>query len=92
MKIPLYGKFVVFTSIIRKRKKYTSTINGFGIICFDMGKAFVERAINKVPLLHEGPEARARGVETDVLKENEERRHINQQLAQIEKFITEAKS
>ena len=57
-------------------------------------RSYVERAINRVPLLHEGPEARAaqaRGVEMDVIKENHERRKINQQLAQMEKFITEAR-
>lgn len=45
---------------------------------------------NRVPLLHEGPEARAalqKGIVFDVVKENRERRQINAALARMEKLI-----
>lgn len=53
-----------------------------------------EQESNRVPLVHEGPEARAaleRGVVFDSVKENQERRQINAALARIEKKIQEAK-
>lgn len=56
--------------------------------------SYVERGINKVALLHEGPEARAalkRGIEFDVIKENQERRRLNEQLAKLEQFMKEAR-
>ena len=53
-----------------------------------------EQESNRVPLLHEGPEARAaleRGVVFDVIKENRERRMINAAIERIEKLIQEAR-
>ena len=53
-----------------------------------------EGETNRVPLIHEGPEARAaleRGVVFDSVKENQERRQINAALARIERLIQEAK-
>lgn len=54
-----------------------------------------EGETNRVPLLHEGAEARAaleRGIEFDVIKENRERREINAALCRIEKLIASAKA
>ncbi|MBR4030294.1 MAG: MobA/MobL family protein [Clostridia bacterium] len=53
-----------------------------------------EQESNRVPLLHEGPEARAaleRGIVFDVIKENQERRRINAALARIEQLIRDAR-
>ena len=53
-----------------------------------------EGKTNRVPLVHEGPEARAaleRSVVFDSVKENQERRQINEALARIEKKIQEAR-
>ena len=53
-----------------------------------------EQKSNRVPLLHEGPEARAaleRGIVFDVIKENQERRSINAALARMEQFIRDAR-
>ena len=53
-----------------------------------------EQQSNRVPLLHEGPEARAaleRGSVFDVIKENQERRRINAALARIEQFIRDTR-
>jgi hypothetical protein len=53
-----------------------------------------EQESNRVPLLHEGPEARAaleRGIVFDVIKENQERRRINAALAKIEQLIRDAR-
>ncbi len=53
-----------------------------------------EGEANRVPLVHEGPEARAaleRGIVFDSVKENMERRQINAALARIEKLIQDAK-
>ena len=53
-----------------------------------------EQESNRVPLLHEGPEARAaleRGIVFDVIKENQERRSINAALAKMEQLIRDAK-
>lgn len=53
-----------------------------------------EQESNRVPLLHEGPEARAaleRGVVFDVIKENQERRQLNVALARIEQLIRDAR-
>ena len=53
-----------------------------------------EEEDNRVPLLHEGPEARAaleRGIVFDVIKENQERRRINTALARMEQFIRDAR-
>ena len=53
-----------------------------------------EEESNRVPLLHEGPEARAaleRGIVFDVIKENQERRRINAALARIEQFIRDTR-
>ena len=53
-----------------------------------------EQQSNRVPLLHEGPEARAaleRGIVFDVIKENQERRSINAALARMEQLIRDAK-
>ena len=53
-----------------------------------------EEESNRVPLLHEGPEARAaleRGIVFDVIKENQERRRINAALARIEQLIRDAR-
>lgn len=49
---------------------------------------------NRVPLLHEGPDARAaleRGIVFDVIKENMERRRINDAFARLERLVHEAK-
>lgn len=49
---------------------------------------------NRVPLLHEGPEARAaleRGIVFDVIKANQERRQLNAALARMEQFIRDAR-
>lgn len=49
---------------------------------------------NRVPLLHEGPEARAaleRGIVFDVIKENQERRQLNAALARMERLIQDAR-
>ena len=53
-----------------------------------------EQESNRVPLLHEGPEARAaleRGIVFDVIKENQERRQLNAALARIEQLIRDAR-
>ena len=53
-----------------------------------------EQQSNRVPLLHEGPEARAaleHGSVFDVIKENQERRRINAALARIEQFIRDTR-
>ncbi|MBQ3022125.1 MAG: MobA/MobL family protein [Clostridia bacterium] len=53
-----------------------------------------EQESNRVPLLHEGPEARAaleRGIVFDVIKENQERRRINAALARMEQLIRDAR-
>ena len=53
-----------------------------------------EQESNRVPLLHEGPEARAaleRGIVFDVIRENQERRQLNAALARIEQFIRDAR-
>ena len=53
-----------------------------------------EEESNRVPLLHEGPEARAaleRGIVFDVIKENQERRRINAALARIEQLIRDTR-
>lgn len=53
-----------------------------------------EQESNRVPLLHEGPEARAaleRGIVFDVIKENQERRSINAALAKMEQLIRDAR-
>ena len=53
-----------------------------------------EQESNRVPLLHEGPEARAaleRGIVFDVIKENQERRRINAALARIEQLIRDTR-
>lgn len=56
-------------------------------------RSFHEGSANRVPLLHEGPEARAalqRGVVFDTVKENQERRQINAALSRMEKLIQSA--
>ena len=53
-----------------------------------------EQESNRIPLLHEGPEARAaleRGIVFDVIKENQERRQLNAALARIEQLIRDAR-
>ena len=53
-----------------------------------------EQESNRVPLLHEGPEARAaleRGIVFDVIKENQQRRELNAVFVRIEKLIDNAK-
>ena len=53
-----------------------------------------EQESNRVPLLHEGPEARAaleRGIVFDVIKENQKRRSINAVLAKMEQLIRDAR-
>ena len=53
-----------------------------------------EQKSSRVPLLHEGPEARAaleRGVVFDVIKENQQRRELNAVFVRIEKLIDNAK-
>ena len=53
-----------------------------------------EQESNRIPLLHEGPEARAaleRGIVFDVIKENQERRQLNAALARIEQLIHDAR-
>lgn len=53
-----------------------------------------EQESNRVPLLHEGPKARAaleRGIEFDVIRENQQRRQLNATLARIEQFIRDAR-
>lgn len=57
-------------------------------------RSYVERGLNRIPMLHEGPEARAadeRGETVDVIEENKEIKSINQKLAQFERFIREAR-
>lgn len=53
-----------------------------------------ENESNRVPLVHEGPEARAaleHGVVFDVIKENQQRRQINATLARLENLICDAR-
>lgn len=53
-----------------------------------------EQESNRIPLLHEGAAARAaieRGIVFDSVRENQERRQINNTLTRIEKMIHEAK-
>ena len=53
-----------------------------------------EEESNRVPLLHEGPEARAaleRGIVFDVIKENQKRRSINAVLDKMEQLIRDAR-
>ena len=53
-----------------------------------------EQDSNRGPLLHEGPDARAaleRGIVFDVIKENMERRKINEAFARLERLVLEAK-
>lgn len=53
-----------------------------------------EQKCNRIPLLHEGPEARSaleRGVVFDVVKENQERRQINLALDRMDQIIRDAK-
>ena len=57
-------------------------------------RSYKERGINRVPLIHESPGSRAaleHGVVHDDVRENMERRAINQQLAKLEEFIKQAK-
>lgn len=57
-------------------------------------RSYREQGINRVPLIHEALGSRAayeRGVVFDDVRENSERRKINQQLASLEKFIKEAR-
>ena len=59
------------------------------------GRSYKERMLNRVPMLHEGYEAREvllkKGVKFDVIKDNEERKVLNQKLEQLEHFIMESK-
>ena len=53
-----------------------------------------EQESNRIPLLHEGPEARAaleRGIVFDVITENQERRQLNAAFARIEQLIRDAR-
>ena len=57
-------------------------------------RSYRDRGINQIPMVHEGPGARAamrQGVILDPVRENQERRQINAALAQIEKLIQDAK-
>ena len=57
-------------------------------------RSYKERNVNRVPLLHEGTAAREalkRGEVFDVIKENEERRSLNDQLSKLEKRIEEVR-
>lgn len=57
------------------------------------GRSYKERRLNRVPLLHEGIARKAleRGVVYDVVRENQERRAINEQLSHLEKLLAKAK-
>lgn len=57
-------------------------------------RSFREGDTNIIPQLHEGPEARAaleRGIVLDVVKENMERRRLNQTIARLEQLIRDAR-
>lgn len=57
-------------------------------------RSYRERDLNRVPMLHEGTAAREalkRGEVFDVIKENEERRSLNEQLSKLEKLIDQAR-
>ena len=57
-------------------------------------RSYKERDVNRVPLLHEGSAARnalERGEEYEVIKENKERRSLNEELSRLEKLIDEAR-
>lgn len=57
-------------------------------------ESYEDRGILQVPMLHEGPEARAaleRGVVFDVVAENQERAAINQRLSRIQIMVNAAK-
>lgn len=57
-------------------------------------ESYEDRGILRVPMLHEGPEARAaleRGIMMDVVKENRERTVINQRLSRIQTMMNAAK-
>lgn len=57
-------------------------------------RSFREGDTNIIPQLHEGPEARAaleRGIVLDVVKENMERRQLNQTITRLEQLIRDAR-
>ncbi len=57
-------------------------------------RSYGDRDINRVPMVHEGPEARAaleRGVVFDCIQENLERKEINRTLERLERFLQEAR-
>lgn len=57
-------------------------------------RSYRERDLNRVPMLHEGTAAREaleRGEVFDVVKENQERRSLNEELSRLEKLIDEAR-
>lgn len=57
-------------------------------------RSFREGDTNIIPQLHEGPETRAaleRGIVFDVIKENQERRQLNQTIARLEQLIRNAR-
>ena len=77
------------------KKSWVEYCNGYlqGEFQIDSRSTHEENS-NRVPLVHEGPEARAaleRGIVFDVIKENQERRQINAVLAHMEKVIQDAR-
>ena len=57
-------------------------------------RSYAESKVNRVPMLHEGPDARAalcRGIKYASVQENEYRRKLNLELEGMERFILEAK-
>ena len=77
------------------KKDWTETANKYLPIEEQMDyRSYKERNVNRVPLLHEGTAAREalkRGEEYDVIKENKERRSLNDQLSKLEKRIEEVR-
>ena len=57
-------------------------------------RSYAESKVNRVPMLHEGPDARAalqRGIKYASVQENEYRRKLNLELERLEKFLQDAK-
>ncbi len=58
-------------------------------------RSYLQRGLNRLPQLHEGPDARAalaRGDVLDVVKENQERKAINERLDALERTLNKIKS
>lgn len=57
-------------------------------------RSYKEQNKNRVPMVHEGPNARAalqRGIKFESVIENEHRRKLNKELERLEKFLQDAK-